>query len=186
MRKNKLSISSTGGGPSQFCPLSAMEEQVVNLLHMEEAVNGLPKATCFGISGDNSSHITIVNNNDLTEKTSEATQIQNNNLDENLRATKRPRLSNFNERDNLLKTQVQNQGMFQKETANVLDGIRKDLKDLVRYHRKTFELKEKKMDFCKDKFNFKKECKLQKQKLELEKLELKKQILQLEIEKAGM
>lgn len=144
MRKNKLSISSTGGGPSQFCPLSAMEEQVVNLLHMEEAVNGLPKATCFGISGDNSSHITIVNNNDLTEKTSEATQIQNNNLDENLRATKRPRLSNLNERDNLLKTQVQNQGIFQKETANVLDGIRKDLKDLVRYHRKTFELKEKK------------------------------------------
>ena len=50
MRKNKISNSSTVGGVSQYCPLSSIEEHIINLFHMEEAVNGLATVTCFGAS----------------------------------------------------------------------------------------------------------------------------------------
>ncbi|KNC31937.1 hypothetical protein FF38_03511 [Lucilia cuprina] len=56
MRKNKISISSTGGGVSQYCPLSSMEEQIINLLQMEEAVNGRATSTYFGTSSNVSHH----------------------------------------------------------------------------------------------------------------------------------
>ncbi|XP_075157124.1 uncharacterized protein LOC142230363 [Haematobia irritans] len=189
MRKNKMSISSTGGGVSQYCPLSSMEEQIINLLHMEEAVNGLPSSTCFGTSANTSqvvSYISDVIEEVLLSPQNEdepAPAAKRNCLNESLQSAKRSRLSLQNERDSLLRTQVETQGIFHQESTKILGDIKCSLKELVRYNRKIFELKEKELALCKEKFEYEKKYKLQKQKNVIEKLELKKKILELELSK---
>ncbi|XP_037807681.1 uncharacterized protein LOC119601054 isoform X1 [Lucilia sericata] len=193
MRKNKISISSTGGGVSQYCPLSSMEEQIINLLQMEEAVNGRATSTYFGTSSNVSHDVSA--NKEPAEEVLLSSQNENYSLsesapadkrsclDDSFKTAKRSRLSKQNDRDILLKTQVENQGIFHNESTKVLGDVRDSLKELVRYNRKKVELKERKLTFCKKKFEFKKEYKLQKQKTQIEKLELKKKILELEIGK---
>lgn len=182
MRKNKLSISGTGGGPSQFCPLSSIEEEISNLLHMEEAVSGLPTTSCFGTSGCNTSHVTLVSS-DCPEEILDSPQNKNQKLNEDFLTAKRKRLSVINDRENLLKTQVEQQALYQNDSVTELREIRNDLKDLARYARKSHELKKEKLALCKEKFKFKKERNIQNQKIKLEKLELKRKMLELETEK---
>ncbi|XP_073832201.1 uncharacterized protein [Musca autumnalis] len=140
MRRNKVSISSTGGGVSNYCPLSPMEEQIINLLHMEEAVSGLPTSTWFGTSSNASQDVSTIN--DIVEAVLRSSQDENMNLnepapaarrslDESFQSAKRSRLSNQNERDNLLKTQVETQGIFHKESTKLLGYIHCTMKELA-------------------------------------------------------
>ena len=49
MRRNKVSVGGTGGGPSRFVPLSSTEERVVELLQLHTLVDGIPNSKSFGI-----------------------------------------------------------------------------------------------------------------------------------------
>ena len=49
LRRNKLNVGGTGGGPSKFIPLSPTEERVVELLQLHTAVDGVANAKSFGI-----------------------------------------------------------------------------------------------------------------------------------------
>ncbi|KNC23195.1 hypothetical protein FF38_10068 [Lucilia cuprina] len=87
MRKNKISISSTGGGVSQYCPLSSMEEQIINLLQMEEAVNGRATSTYFGTSSNVSHDVSA--NKEPAEEVLLSSQNENYSLSESAPADKR-------------------------------------------------------------------------------------------------
>ncbi|XP_037814485.1 uncharacterized protein LOC119605442 [Lucilia sericata] len=166
MRKNKISISSTGGGVSQYCPLSSMEEQIINLLQMEEAVNGRATSTYFGTSSNVSHDVSA--NKEPAEEVLLSSQNENYSLsesapadkrsclDDSFKTAKRSRLSKQNERDILLKTQVENQGIFHNESTKVLGDVRDSLKELVRYNRKKVELKERNILQKKKNLNLKK------------------------------
>lgn len=57
MRKNKTSISGTGGGPAKYCSFTPSEELVINLLNIDESVNGISKASVFGVHAENSGEV---------------------------------------------------------------------------------------------------------------------------------
>ncbi|TMW45135.1 hypothetical protein DOY81_009786 [Sarcophaga bullata] len=128
MLRNKMSMSSTGGGVSQYCPLSSMEEQVINLLRMEEAVNGLATVTCFGTSSairddsaiKESAEVFLSSQNEVINESPHAAK--RSSLDESFQTSKRSRLSHH-DRDNLLKTQVENHEISHKETTKLLGDV---------------------------------------------------------------
>ncbi|TMW43252.1 hypothetical protein DOY81_011668 [Sarcophaga bullata] len=64
-RCNRNSISGTGGGPSKFCSLTVLEEKVVDLLSIDEAVKGMAGTPSFGVRPSTISNSVPIINVDL-------------------------------------------------------------------------------------------------------------------------
>ncbi|TMW46356.1 hypothetical protein DOY81_008564 [Sarcophaga bullata] len=104
------------------------KEQVINLLRMEGAVNGLATVTWFGTSSairddsanKESAEVLLSSQNEMINESAHAAK--RSSLDESFQTSKRSRLSHH-DRDKILKTQVENQGIFHKQTTKLLGDV---------------------------------------------------------------
>ncbi|XP_054085778.1 uncharacterized protein LOC128921651 [Zeugodacus cucurbitae] len=119
MRRNKLSISGTGGGPSSHCSLTPLEEQVSELLAMEISVSGISGTLEFGAA-----QLTQPSESDIT--TDEFRQNEPMPVDEMPHCSRRRVAPQ--KKDSLLNKQVDNQISYHKGSLKVLSEINENLK----------------------------------------------------------
>ncbi|XP_049302181.1 uncharacterized protein LOC125775575 [Bactrocera dorsalis] len=124
MRRNKVSISGTGGGPPSHCTLTPLEEQVSELLAMEISVSGISGTSEFGAA-----QLTQPSGSDIT--TDEFRQNEQTPVDE------RPHCSQQRvapqKKDSLLNKQVDNRIAYHKGSLKVLSEINENLKILFSF-----------------------------------------------------
>lgn len=173
MRKNKSSIASTGGGPSTYCPLTELEEQVIRLMSMEEAVNGnsagrfgaeniVPEELAVGSEDSNT-----VGTSQTEEATIDVGDLERPSTSSQAASFRRRSASTSAGRDQLLKTQVDNQIDYQQKSLAKQGEICDVLKDISRNLRKSREIEEKKL-------KHRMQMDAEKLKMQREMLELKK------------
>ncbi|XP_055902716.1 uncharacterized protein LOC129938914 isoform X2 [Eupeodes corollae] len=201
LRKNRINISATGGGPPKYYSLNALEEKVIELLDLNQAVDGMQRSLCFGVAHETNSNSQL---EDYTESVG-ASVVGIENADEECifdttvdfetslntqRAEKenipRQRITPKKRQNALLENQISHQIEYQNNMFMAMREVNDNLKSIVKYKKRNYELNEKKytlkkdkQKFAKEKFEFKKLCAIEKNKNLVLKLELKKEILKL-------
>ncbi|XP_049304057.1 uncharacterized protein LOC125776347 isoform X2 [Bactrocera dorsalis] len=171
MRRNKVSISGTGGGPPSHYSLTPLEEQVSELLAMEISVSGISGASEFGAA-----QLTQPSGSDIT--TDEFRQNEPTPVDE-MPHCSRQRVAP-QKKDSLLNKQVDNQIAYHKGSLKVLSESNENLKVISKCMKKKHKMAKRKYILAVEKFEHKKRIDLDKTKLKFATLELKKQMLEIE------
>ncbi|XP_017469040.1 PREDICTED: uncharacterized protein LOC108361017 isoform X1 [Rhagoletis zephyria] len=180
LRRNKESMSGTGGGPSRFCSLTATEEQVVALLNIDESINGETETMRFGATtfGDpaSSSPLDCINLEPEEYPSNDAENQPPNAIPTTppivIAPPNRARSLPLG-KDNLLKLQVENQCQYHENSMKKLDEVCDNLNSLSRYFKRNVELEEAKLQLKREKFEFFKKNEKKKRKLKLKALKLK-------------
>ncbi|XP_046810838.1 uncharacterized protein LOC124420775 [Lucilia cuprina] len=129
-RRNKSSLSGTGGGISNFCSLTQLEQQVADLLAINESVDGMSGTYRYGAKRKRTSSASATEvptqvddidmdttANDLAETLADISNGQNT-------VTPRSRRNrNVSNKDNLLTKQVENQIKYQENSLELLTKI---------------------------------------------------------------
>ncbi|XP_017461173.1 PREDICTED: uncharacterized protein LOC108354504 isoform X2 [Rhagoletis zephyria] len=191
LRKNKNSLADTGGGPSKYCSLTPLEEQVERLMAMGEAIDGTVGASNFGSIYAGQDAERSISSEAVGENFADCDDVMEICLESNENATSQQqtpvkrtrRVSKVVEKDALLRKQVENQATFHADCLSELGKIHDDLKYLGKHMKKNNELKEKKLKLQIGKFNYKKEMDLEKRKLMINKLKLKQQLLEIKLQR---
>jgi len=150
----------TGGGPSRFCPLSPLEEQVVALLSYEATTDGVAAKT-FGVARkggrENSPsastsrsppELSFTLDDDTIEYVNEESQ-PNSSTANAAKTTNIPRgKKNY---ISLLETQIENQAAYQESSVEVLQEINKNLETLIKQNKQRFKLELMKFQLEKNK-----------------------------------
>lgn len=190
-RRNKNSISGTGGGPNNFCSINV-------------AVNGMSGTSDFGARNISSESPTsaivtgvenveqsniIILNDELLQPPEPSYEELNTYTPHRSR-----RKQDGTKNDVLLHKQVENQIAFQENSLKILTAIDRNQKnfnttlkeinnniaDVKKYQKRNCDLKERKLKLAKEKFEFMEKMELEKSKRKMAHLELKKQIFELE------
>lgn len=176
LRENKRNIAATGGGPSRSHKFSSLEENVIRITNLKEAVDGnvgavsfgdsvlnLPNKTSILPSPNDSICINEVNNNIIDPP-------ENNNTEPS--QTKRSGSKGKNE---LIEQQIKLQQQFHDTITRKLTDINDNLIDTNKFMKRMCRLKEKEHDLDKKMVSLK-EREIQIEEMELE-LEQKKMIM---------
>jgi len=151
----------TGGGPSRYCPLSPLEEQVVQLLSFDGTIDGV-SAKSFGaacaFTKDNSPSAST--SNSPPEEVIEVNDVQADCVNGNIQPQSVP--AKFTKRNSstpkkdyamLLEKQVENQTCFQESSVEMLELINQNLSTLVQENKKRYKLELLKYQLEKKKFD---------------------------------
>lgn len=182
-----------------MCSFTALEESVINLLQMKEAVDGMSGVRKFGANstyttGDDTATGTSNNAEQdvYTVHDYMCNQHDMGETDELVSAPSPPRCSStartprapFNravpKKQTLLEQQVNNQMEYHKRSISVLEEISSSLKSLVKYKRRQVDIDEKNYKLAKRKFDHELKLDVENKKLKVAKLELKKEMIEIE------
>ncbi|XP_058815963.1 uncharacterized protein LOC131679275 isoform X2 [Topomyia yanbarensis] len=177
LQHNKKECKTTGGGPNKQCPISPMEESIVNLLSLNKTVEHTGKY--FGIQTSQiADHLLEDAEPTTTGQIQIHTELENSDLTNsnvssdinNYATSKKSEASDSfrNYRKTLLTTQT-----------NCLIDIRENAKECARYARKMYKLEE-------DKFKFKKKVLEAKEKRKSEQLQFQLQLLEYKKQKLAL
>lgn len=185
-----------------MCSFTALEEGVIDLLEMKEAVDGMSGVRKFGVinstppTGDDTG--TATSSNDVEQDVAHMLNCITNNMteaDELVTAPSPPRCSSaartpitrrspFNravpKKQTLLEKQVNGQMEYHKSSISLLEEVNSNLKSLVRYKRRQVDIEEKNYKLAKRKFDHEIKLSVENQKLKLAKLNLKREMLEIE------
>lgn len=145
-RRNKNSISGTGGGPNNFCSLTVEEQKVSDLLSINVAVNGMSGTSDFGARNISSESPTsaivtgvenveqsniIILNDELLQPPEPSYEELNTYTPHRSR-----RKQDGTKNDVLLHKQVENQIAFQENSLKILTAIDRNQKIVILFLKK--------------------------------------------------
>ncbi|XP_055839141.1 uncharacterized protein LOC129907099 [Episyrphus balteatus] len=210
LRKNKTYYLQPRGLPKKFYPLSRLERRVANFMgYIPKETNGavtstlpstLPSSMVEIPSTDNSSTVDETTkpipstvNSSTVDETTKASVLRSpeptasHDVDEPNTPPSRysPPLSKKYKKT-LLQTQVDTQREYTKDSKKIMLEINDNLKGLLKYSIKSYELEQRKFELEKEKFLFKQKTEAQKHQTEMEKLQVQKDLLRLKQETAGL
>lgn len=169
---NKKHIKATGGGPSREIPLSGMEEEVVALLQLEVAVEGIEGVSSYGIMAASSEPSTSAAISGYMEEVLDSplndyhSDIQTGNVGSESPANTRKRRREEDSTLELLKEQINIQRNLAKCVENGVNVNATAMKDLINETTKIRKVSEKMYEVAK------KSVKLQEEIVELKKRKL--------------
>lgn len=168
---NKVGFNGTGGGRWKQHTFNVLEDKIIEILNLNEAINGHSS-----ISFDD-----VITNNFTTSSPLENEVIFTENDEEDTSLTHL--ISRKRQRKTPTKNALLSEFVKNDENANInilttLKDILVEQKQNTRYVRKHFEIKEKMLKLEQEKLDLAKEKFKQKQKYYMEKTKLKKDLLE--------
>ncbi|XP_036342731.1 uncharacterized protein LOC118752010 [Rhagoletis pomonella] len=190
VRKNKLHMSGTGGGPAKTSSLNSVELRAMELLQINEAVDGIAGSQKFGAGRSEAT-------NSIECETAPTTPNYATDLQDRAElppstppsySQVSPNCSTVRSRtqskSNLLKMQVYGQKKFHKDCTRILKDVNYNLKSIAKTNKKSveqmeerIEIERQKLKFAKLKHEYKVKSDMERNKIRISKLRLKQQLL---------